>query len=195
MKSPHWHNAIWGNNNPLTSYFRVSRVPGFWDSRLVFPYTFWDTTPEPAKANRLIAIDVLWDVFWAVKRLSIRSAFISKSWVFLWFPHGFTMFYHRLKEVPGQHLTCLDRRSNEVLPPERKPRAWRTCFLTEVKNVNSGLVNSWLIDNECLFFCLNSIAFGAQPLLLVTESLVDMKALRNGRNSALRNLPAGKQPC
>ena len=83
-------------------------------------------------------------VFWAVKRLGHTFGFYIKK---LGFPVVSPWFYHRLKEVPGQHLTCLDRRSNEVLPPERKPRARRTCFLTEVKNVNSGLVNSWLIDS------------------------------------------------
>ena len=93
----------------------------------------------------------------AVKRLGHTFGFYIKK---LGFPLVSPWFYHRLKEDPGQHLTCVDRRSNEVLPPERKPRARRTCFLTEVKNVNSGLVNSWLIDKECLFFCLNSIALG-----------------------------------
>jgi len=150
MKSPHWHNAIWGNNHPLTSYFRASRVPVFWASRLHFfsiyflRYNTRTSESQSAHCYRCSLGRVLGreTVFWAVKRLGHTFGFYIKK---LGFPVVSLWFYHRLKEDPGQHLTCLDRRSTEVLPPERKPRAWRTCFLTEVKNVNSGLVNSWLI--------------------------------------------------
>ena len=147
MKSPHWHNAIWGNNHPLTSYFRASRVPVFWASRLHFfsiyflRYNTRTSESQSAHCYRCSLGRVLGreTVFWAVKRLGHTFGFYIKK---LGFPVVSLWFYHRLKEVPGQHLTCLDRRSTEVLPPERKPRARRTCFLTEMKNVNSGLVNS-----------------------------------------------------
>ena len=128
MKSPHWHNAIWGNNHPLTSYFRASRVPVFWASRLHFfsiyflRYNTRTSESQSAHCYRCSLGRVLGreTVFWAVKRLGHTFGFYIKKLGFPVVSHGFTIVSRRIlgnisPALIADQLKCCRQSGNHAL--------------------------------------------------------------------------------